>query len=82
MPVGKLTGPLKFYTVVFHYTEHTTAQGVVQALSEEDATKKIFENLGPQVENLVITSVTEVPLENDGPVDMDNLPEGVIKLKH
>jgi len=80
MPVGENTGPLKFYTVVFHYTEHTTAQGVVAALSEDDAKKKIFENLGSQVDNLIITSISEVPLENDGPVDFDNLPEGVVKL--
>jgi hypothetical protein len=80
MPVGKETGPLKYFAVTFHYTEHTTAQGVVMALNEDDAKRKVFENVGAQVTNLMISSIGEVTLDSDLPVDMDDLPEGVVKL--
>lgn len=80
MPVGKLTGPLKFYNVTFQYTVHNTAVGTVSATSEEEARLKIIQQLSKQVEDLIVTSVTEVHNPNDGPVDMDNLPDGVTRF--
>ena len=80
MPINKSTGPLKFYNVVITYTEHNTVPATVAAVDAEDARRKVVVQLSDQVEDLVVVSVTEIPLENDAPVDMNNLPEGVTKL--
>jgi hypothetical protein len=82
MTQGSNVGPLKFFSVVFHYTEETTAEGVILALDKEDATKRLFNSLGPQVTNLVVSSVTEIPQEGEIPVYLDNLTEGTPLLKH
>jgi hypothetical protein len=79
---GSNVGPLKFFSVVFHYTEETTANGVILAPDKEDATKRLFSSLGPQVTNLVVSSVTEISQEKEMPVYLDNLTEGTHLLKH
>jgi hypothetical protein len=79
---GSNVGPLKFFSVVFHYTEETTANGVILAPDKEDATKRLFSSLGPQVTNLVVSSVTEISQEKEMPVYLDNLIEGTHLLKH
>lgn len=83
MTINKSTGPLKFYNVDFSYTVHNTARGTVAALNEEDARFKVLEQIGKQVDDLVVTDVIEVENPNEGPVDHDDLPEGVTSLsKH
>lgn len=80
MPVNKSTGPLKFFNVTFSYTVHNTAVGTVSAASEEEARLKVMEQVGKQVEDLVVTHVMEIQNPNDGPIDHDDLPEGVTSL--
>lgn len=80
MPDNKSTGPLKFYNVTFSYTSHNVATGTLAAASEEEARLKILEQVGKQVDDLVVTSVIEVHNPNDGPIDHDDLPEGVTSL--
>lgn len=83
MPVNKSTGPLKFFNVVINFTENVTVPATVAAVDAEEARLKVIAQMNEQVDNLVVVSVTEVPLENDAPVDLDNLPEGVTQLhKH
>lgn len=80
MPDNKSTGPLKFYNVTFSYTLRNVATGTLSATSEEEARLKIIEQIGKQVEDLIVTAVMEVPNPNDGPIDHDDLPEGVTSL--
>jgi len=81
--VNKSTGPMKFYIVDFSYTVHNTARGTVAALDEDDARFKILEQIGKQVDDIIVTDVMEVENPNEGPVDHDDLPEGVTSLsKH
>lgn len=80
MPVNKSTGPLKFFNVTFSYTVHNTAVGTLAATSEEEARLKLIEQLGKQVTDLVVTHVIEIQNPNDGPVNHDDLPEGVTSL--
>ena len=80
MPINKSTGPLKFFNVVISYTEHNTVPATVAAVDAEEARLKVITQMNDQVDSLVVVSVTEIPLENDAPVNMDNLPDGVTKL--
>jgi hypothetical protein len=80
MPINQSTGPLKFFNVVISYTEHNTVPATVAAVDAEEARLKVITQMNDQVDSLVVVSVTEIPLENDAPVDMDNLPDGVTKL--
>lgn len=80
MPVNKSTGPLKFYNVTFSYTLRNVATGTLSATSEEEARLKILDQVGKQVDDLVVTSVLEIENPNDGIIDHDDLPEGVTSL--
>lgn len=73
----KNTGPLKHYNVTFTYTMTNQVVATVSAFSEDEARLKIFQNIGKEAENLIVTGVYEIPELNDSALDGSILADHV-----